>query len=474
MTMACFCCSSPYSARQYPYPTDESAEHDENVPLRTFGKFRSGSVLVPDDIDGLPSIAIPEGLASDTSDILYQAEIDQGRACRGMRLFLCVLTVISLPFAFLYACVKSVISGYGVNCDESCQWVRKEYSSRIWYRVYSNRIETNAPQCRLFGMFGCGSWNSDVILTHLFDRGAFGFRRVPAGLFSYLCCLWPVYGWSIARQRCPCNGPLWHGGWWCDEWICDMCFCSYHYHSLADGDETAFASSIALQAYFEGRAITKEDMDECTEYWRQNISEQRNPEERKRSVMCEPCCIPCPTAQSLYNCCHFKRNIPYGDDDKRNTMELRAAYDKYNELCEKQKRVYAEFTGPVRTSTVCRILGCRRVFGRKGLFFCTEGCSNFCWLHKKKPGDPPPPFEHRHLDDDNDASIVLHKVLGDPPTTVRYTRWTFDEETNEHVLVTYPKLSDEAEDVETGDAEGLISKGTEMHDDAPISITKND
>jgi hypothetical protein len=58
------------------------------------------------------------------------------------------------------------------------------------------------------------------------------------------------------------------------------------------------------------------------------------------------------------------------------------------------------------------------------------------WLCRKKAGDPPPPFEHRDLDDDNDAAIVLHRVLGDPPANVVYTRWVFDEEKNENVLVT--------------------------------------
>lgn len=204
-----WCCSSPYSARRYPYPDDGHLE-EENVPIRTFGKYRSGSVLVPDDIDGLPSTCIPQGLASDPNEILYEAEIDQGRGCRALRPLLCVLTFLALPFAILYSCIKSVISSYGLNFDESCLWIRKEYMTRTYYRVYSNRTETNSPVCRLFGMCGCGSWNGDNILIHRFDRGAFGFRRVRAGLISMLCCIWPLYGWSIARQRCQCNGPPWY------------------------------------------------------------------------------------------------------------------------------------------------------------------------------------------------------------------------------------------------------------------------
>ena len=464
-----WCCSSPHSARRYPYPDDSQLE-EENVPIRTFGKYRSGSVLVPDDIDGLPSTCIPKGLASDTDEILYEAEIDQGRGCRGMRPLLCTLTVLALPFAVLYACIKSVVSSYGINCDESCLWIRKEYMARTYYHVYPDRTETNSPVCRFFGWLGCGSWNGDNILVHRFDRGAFGFRRVPVGLFSYLCCIWPTFGWSIARQRCPCNGPPWHGGWWCDEWICDMCFCSYRYNSMADGDEAAFASSIALQAYFEGRTITKQDMDKCIEYFRQDISEQRNPERLKRRVMCEPYRIPCPTATVCYKCCHLKRNMPYKDDDERNTRELRAAYDQYNEQCETQKKVYMEFTAPVRRSTVCQALGCRRVFGRKGLFFCTEGCSDFCWLKNKKPGDPAHPFEHRDLDDDNDASLVLRRVLGDPPATVKYTRWMYDEEKNENVLFTYPAT----DDTESRSLDPVVPAANETWDEEPLVASKSD
>ena len=62
---------------------------------------------------------------------------------------------------------------------------------------------------RLFGVCGCGSWAADNILSHPFDRGAFGFRPVRCGIIAYLCCTWPVYGQTVARQRCQCNGSLW-------------------------------------------------------------------------------------------------------------------------------------------------------------------------------------------------------------------------------------------------------------------------
>lgn len=185
--------------------------------------------------------------------------------------------------------------------------------------------------------------------------------------------------------------------------------------------------------------------------------------------MCEPFCFPCPTARVFYKCCHLKRNVPYKDNDERNTRELRAAYDQYNEQCERQKKVYMEFTAPVRRSTVCQALGCRRVFGRKGLFFCTEGCSDFCWLIHKKPGDPALPFQHRDVDDDKDASVVLRKVLGDPPATVKYTRWMYDEEKNENVLVTYPMTGD----TESPSLDLMAPEANETGDEEPLVASKS-
>lgn len=35
-----------------------------------------------------------------------------------------------------------------IPIDEICCWVRKEYSTRTFLRVYSNRIETNNPGLR--------------------------------------------------------------------------------------------------------------------------------------------------------------------------------------------------------------------------------------------------------------------------------------------------------------------------------------
>jgi len=116
---------------------------------------------------------------------------------------------------------------------------------------------------------------------------AFGFRRVKSGVCSLLLCIYPVFGETLARQRCQCNGSLWSGGcssWWCDEWCCDMMCCTYRYNGLADADETAFAAGIALQAYFEGRKITREEMNKCLDHYHDNISERTDPEGRKRDV----------------------------------------------------------------------------------------------------------------------------------------------------------------------------------------------
>ena len=186
---------------------------------RTFGTlFRNSSVVIPDDIPGLPSThLLGSHLATDTDTLLYEAEIDNGRAWRCVR-FVNVLWIC--PCAWVYVCSKGLGAMFQYfTCDEACCWTRKEYSTRTFYRVYPNRIELNNPHVRFpWGFCGCGSWNADAILAHPFDRGAFGFRKVKYGVINYLCLIWPVYGDAVARQRCPCNGPLWRGGWWCEEW----------------------------------------------------------------------------------------------------------------------------------------------------------------------------------------------------------------------------------------------------------------
>ena len=218
-----------------------------------------------------------------------------------------------------------------------------------------------------------------------------------------------------------------------------MCFCTYRYYGIADGDETAFASSLALQAYFEGRKISREDMDKCLDYWREDISEMENPVSHKRPVMCEPFSCPFPQGARLYKCiCQMKRTIPYKGGDLR-TEELQEIYDKYDENRTKQLKRYVEFKGPVQHSTFCKCLGCRRCMGRKGVIFCTEGCcdtAGCCYSDlEAQPGDPFVPFAHADIDDDNDASKVLQTVLGNPPSNVVYKRWEKDEETGKFTAV---------------------------------------
>jgi hypothetical protein len=113
---------------------------------------------------------------------------------------------------------------------------------------------------------------------------------------------------------------------------------------------------------------------------------------------------------------------------------MEEVYEEYNALRRKQIEAYEKYQGPVRSSTFCRKAGCRRFFGRKGCIFCTEGCNHF----ERKAGDPAPPFDHRDIDDENDASVILRKVLGPPPPNVVYRRWELTE-SNEPVLMTYPE-----------------------------------
>jgi len=99
------------------------------------------------------------------------------------------------------------------------------------------------------------------------------------------------------------------------------------------------------------------------------------------------------------------------------------------------------------------MLGCRRVFGRRGVIFCTEGC-NHC---DRKAGEPAPPFETHDVDDYYDAASVLIKVIGPPPPNVVIRRWRWDPEKGENVLEIYPPEAAESMkqvEVMKGDEEG--------------------
>ena len=217
---------------------------------------------------------------------------------------------------------------------------------------------------------------------------------------------------------------------------CDMMCCTYRYPGFADPDEVAAAASICLQAYFEGRSITPENLQQCLDYWHAHISEAGDGP--KRDVCCEPHCIlPCPSDCSFYHkyICHPRRKLPV--NDYQVTEELKEVFSKSNALRKKQIDHYQHYQGPIRSSTFCRKCGCRRFCGRHGCCFCTEGCDHF----DRKSGDPAPPFDHHDVDDENDASVILRKVLGDPPKNVVCRRWEFENESsNDVVLRTYGKV----------------------------------
>ena len=98
-------------------------------------------------------------------------------------LFAIILTLhIFLQFVF-YICpymwvsllTNTLMGGIGkcfheCTCDEIFCWLRKEYSTRTWFRVYPNRIEVKYPKVRFFGCLGCGSWSADQITSHPFGK----------------------------------------------------------------------------------------------------------------------------------------------------------------------------------------------------------------------------------------------------------------------------------------------------------------
>lgn len=452
--MGC-CLSSDHSQRKYRVIPFDLADLDEEYVVvgqdgdtdedvgqkRSFGDFRvGGNNLVPDVPKGTSSSFL--ALPSDPGPILYQAETDHGHAYRSLRPIALATCVTALCNPYMY------FSGACCSCDEMCCWLRKEYSTRNVYYVYSNRVVYNRSRLSFpFGPLGCERWNHDTIVTHPFDRGTYGFSVVKAGTLNHCCCFWPIFGGVVARHTVYCNGSPWNrmftdcNGWWCDEWLCLICCncCAYQYNGIANPDEVAFASSLALQAHMEGRRFTRSDMEKCLQFWKENISEQTDPIGRKRPVCCEEyCTIPCPSCVCCYRCIHPKRSIPFKKEEAI-TQELTEVYNQYEKERVKQVESYQDFHGPVRNSTVCRSMGCRRVFGRKGFIFCTEGCCqhNYHCRYKNR-NEPAPPFAQHDFDDDWDASSVLFHVLGPPPENVVIRRWKWDEDKNEDVLWTYP------------------------------------
>jgi len=215
-------------------------------------------------------------------------------------------------------------------------------------------------------------------------------------------------------------------------------FCAYRYNGLANPEEAAFAASIALQAYFEGRAMTRKDLNQCIDHWKKYISQRHDPVGRKRPVCCEPFIVPIPMCTDCYRWTHPDRRIPY--DEENVTEELKEVYANYNREKSQQVEMYENYVGPVHYSTLCRACGCRRVCGRQGVFFCTEGCH-----FGRKNGEPAPSFDEHDFDDELDASTVLLKALGPPPANVVIKRWRWDPEKVEYYLDTFPENVDEEE-----------------------------
>jgi hypothetical protein len=79
------------------------------------------------------------------------------------------MIVIFMPYFWVWAVARGLGELFkGCSCDEVVCWVRKEYSTRNFFRVYPNRIEFNEAKLRIpFGFLGCGSWNSDNITTNV-------------------------------------------------------------------------------------------------------------------------------------------------------------------------------------------------------------------------------------------------------------------------------------------------------------------
>jgi|AntAceMinimDraft_5_1070358.scaffolds.fasta_scaffold133395_1 hypothetical protein len=185
---------------------------------------------------------------------LYVAKMDQGSAFKCCWNLTWLMPCLWPAYPFIALEVSCSRLCHVCDFTPMCCWLRKELSTRRVYRVYANRVEVTEPSTRIpWACCGCGSWNIDNTANYVFDRGAFGFTRVPCGSLSHCCCLWEPFGGVVGRQRCPCNGSPWPrlasdcGGWWCDEWLCLFCGCHYHYHGLADPDEVAFVSNFALQ-----------------------------------------------------------------------------------------------------------------------------------------------------------------------------------------------------------------------------------
>ena len=112
--------------------------------MREFGNYRAGLTnIVPVDIDGLPSTHLYAHLATDPDILLYEAEIDQGRAFRCIRpwvrendIFICLLMYILFAIIYttshLFAVLILHLSSYVGVC------INKYFNGR--YRKVFSRV----------------------------------------------------------------------------------------------------------------------------------------------------------------------------------------------------------------------------------------------------------------------------------------------------------------------------------------------
>lgn len=206
------------------------------------------------------------------------------------------------------------------------------------------------------------------------------------------------------------------GGCWCEEWVCNYCGCLFVYHGLADPDEAAFASNIALQAYFEGRKLTIQEMNKCVEYFKDLIAPKPPPPHNLRgttflfrfllaifdfirSVL---------KGEIFYRMTHPVRKNPFVPP----TSETTRVYDLHTE--DRVADLDRFHNKQMHDYSVPKCLGCDRWFGRRGVCFCTEDITN-CFTHKKKTVAPPHETPLAYDQGEYSAADILRRVVGPPP-----------------------------------------------------------
>lgn len=193
----------------------------------------------------------------------------------------------------------------------------------------------------------------------------------------------------------------------------------YIYHGLADPDEASFASNIALQAYFEGRKLTHEEMNKCVQYYQEHIVPKPPPPRdlRKTSWLFRFLLAVLDFVRSVlkgevvYRMTHPVRNPPY----KSPTPETNRVYELYAQ--DREKDLNRFYNMQMHDYIPPRSCGCDRWFGRKGVFFCTEDIDK-CFTHKKKSVAPPLETPFAYDLGEYSAADVLRRVVGPPPAEV--------------------------------------------------------